>query len=339
MNTATELSSASLSSLYGIPLFDSVASNKDLCINFIVAWIDALTNWEYPTLSREQLQKYGMINDPVNLPLQNWLQHLLCFISLKEIILGLIYLRRALRIAGGIIFPSSIRDLTRYNRHRVIYVSAMLAHKFWVDEAYTCNSWVKIGHFWKGKQVANFERKFLARINWRLHVAPKEFSEFVRDANHFTRTTLLTKSMPQNTACCVNRTLPAGSGSSYSVSAARTSRRISPITCSSAANVAVIHSTKKGGGMSSPHSDHNSTASHQHDTVSVSSISLSPSSAISPSSSSNIPSQHCSTCVYVHSCAAVYSLTDIPQDYLAKPHQSHLRGPQSEILSRTVLYV
>eukprot|EP00736_Rhodelphis_marinus_P009602 Rmarinus@m.26279 len=168
---------------------ESVLSNTDVCADFIVSVIDSLTNFEYPELTSAQLARYGMSGDPWRVPLRDYILYLLSFLTEREMMLGVIEMMRVLNVSS-FLDSKPVSDLTKYNRHRVFFVAVMLAHKFFVDEAYNNVAWTKIGQFWTMHQVSSFERRFLFRMDWRLNVSPEEFAEVVHDADFYVRTRL-----------------------------------------------------------------------------------------------------------------------------------------------------
>eukprot|EP00735_Rhodelphis_limneticus_P005766 TRINITY_DN1776_c0_g1::TRINITY_DN1776_c0_g1_i2::g.25046::m.25046 TRINITY_DN1776_c0_g1::TRINITY_DN1776_c0_g1_i2::g.25046 ORF type:complete len:246 (-),score=22.76,sp/Q4R871/CCYL2_MACFA/25.23/6e-07,Cyclin/PF08613.6/3.5e-13,Cyclin_N/PF00134.18/2.5e-08,Cyclin_N/PF00134.18/6e+03,FPN1/PF06963.7/0.038,SCF/PF02404.10/0.17 TRINITY_DN1776_c0_g1_i2:312-1049(-) len=167
----------------GGQFYPSIVEDTSLCAVYAAAFLNELTDYNYPELSQQDLRRFGLLNDPVNLMIEPWTEYLIQFVTRQEVTLALLYIKRLVQMQDCL--------LTRYNRHRVFFVALMMANKYMDDIAYVNSQWADISKCWTKKQLSKYEREFLRLLDWRLHIHQEEYTQFYQMINHICRTSKL----------------------------------------------------------------------------------------------------------------------------------------------------
>lgn len=75
---------------------------------------------------------------------------------------------------------ASNTPISQYNYHRVIFISALIIHKFWDDTIWSSDHISRIGGISKS-EIAYLEREYLRHIDW---CVPIEHDDTTQLANH-----------------------------------------------------------------------------------------------------------------------------------------------------------
>eukprot|EP00736_Rhodelphis_marinus_P012648 Rmarinus@m.678 len=147
------------------------------CATVLSAVVGSLINTEAPEMSLEQRIYFGMNLDPINMPLLVFFEALLTVCTTFEAIAALIYLRKGLKAPPSMLdMPSSpCKQLTKYNVHRIVFVSFVLSNIMWCDKPFTVKSWAKWSNTWTQAEIQQMKVIFLKELDWRLHITQDEF--------------------------------------------------------------------------------------------------------------------------------------------------------------------
>lgn len=123
---------------------------------------------------------------PIPVSLRDWAARILKYTDVPTLMTALIYLDRLSNPRKGGVRqnPGGSKDplvivVTPQNRHFLLFISAMTAHKFLEDIPYCNKSWCQIGkNFWKLNAVNSHELMFLKLLDWSLNVTVEEYNEF-----------------------------------------------------------------------------------------------------------------------------------------------------------------
>eukprot|EP00735_Rhodelphis_limneticus_P012401 TRINITY_DN565_c0_g1::TRINITY_DN565_c0_g1_i1::g.10541::m.10541 TRINITY_DN565_c0_g1::TRINITY_DN565_c0_g1_i1::g.10541 ORF type:complete len:212 (-),score=35.48,Cyclin_N/PF00134.18/8e-09,Cyclin/PF08613.6/1.6e-07 TRINITY_DN565_c0_g1_i1:51-686(-) len=156
-------------------------NDDDACATIVEEYLHAHTNYNYKTLSEQELQRFGIHMDPMHVPFFDWIKHLIVQTDPSVALLAVIYIRRALcpnqqDLSTPVVIPS----LTIYNRHRVFFMAVLIASKYLMDMTYSMKAWQKIGmNCWDVYTICQMEQKLLRTMKWQLYVHPDDLAQFL----------------------------------------------------------------------------------------------------------------------------------------------------------------
>ena len=116
-----------------------------------------------------------------NIPMisiENFLKRLIKYSNIEEstLIISLIYMDRYL--------DSTFKYLTKFNVHRLLFTSIVMAIKYNEDEIFTNSLYAKMGGV-KLEELASFEIDFLKGINYCLFIDDEVFERYESYINKF----------------------------------------------------------------------------------------------------------------------------------------------------------
>eukprot|EP00736_Rhodelphis_marinus_P013181 Rmarinus@m.20014 len=158
-----------------------LVKDKRSCAVVIASVLEDMVDINAPFMSYRQLRKYGMHNDPSEMPLQIFINSLLLACTPVEAVCGLIYVRRLLHAPSSMLDTDSFPALTPYNVHRVFFTGVVLANIQWNDVPYSSQAWARWSTLWPRESVDRMKLTFLKGLDWRLHISRTEFETAVTE--------------------------------------------------------------------------------------------------------------------------------------------------------------
>eukprot|EP00736_Rhodelphis_marinus_P003888 Rmarinus@m.17507 len=151
-------------------------TNFHAAVSAIPLVLDGLVN---PTahMTPAQLKRFGMEDDPTDIPLPDFLQTFLRICHPSELVAAFVYIRRLLRSTEPIKLTKPSPQFTTYNAHRILFTSVVLANIQWCDSPYSSESWAKWSTVWSRYEVDRMKLMFLKGIDWDLNISRLEFIE------------------------------------------------------------------------------------------------------------------------------------------------------------------
>eukprot|EP00736_Rhodelphis_marinus_P005724 Rmarinus@m.9024 len=157
------------------------SKNPKLCAAVIANVLEAMVDPNAPAMSPKQRAKFGMADDPVDLPLQLFMENLLDVCTPTEAICGLVYVRRLLKAPLSFANTKSFSALTRYNVHRIMFTAVVLANVQWNDIPFSSGAWARWSTVWSRSSVESMKSLFLKGVDWRLHIQTPDFDAAVAE--------------------------------------------------------------------------------------------------------------------------------------------------------------
>eukprot|EP00735_Rhodelphis_limneticus_P014747 TRINITY_DN8827_c0_g1::TRINITY_DN8827_c0_g1_i1::g.18987::m.18987 TRINITY_DN8827_c0_g1::TRINITY_DN8827_c0_g1_i1::g.18987 ORF type:complete len:253 (-),score=30.06,Cyclin_N/PF00134.18/2.1e+03,Cyclin_N/PF00134.18/5.2e-09,Cyclin/PF08613.6/0.00027 TRINITY_DN8827_c0_g1_i1:13-771(-) len=151
----------------------------------IAAYLEQLTNKRFAPMDAESLKRYNLENDPLDTPFQDWILHLIESTNSTVVLCAVICLRRALNPEEpDLLKTQPLRQLSLYNRHRVLFTCVMLTAKYLIDMPVPMKKWVRMGqNCWTPACICSMEKKVLDALSWKMHIDPWKFADFVHSLN------------------------------------------------------------------------------------------------------------------------------------------------------------
>eukprot|EP00736_Rhodelphis_marinus_P006203 Rmarinus@m.7154 len=141
----------------------------------VTSLLEAMVNPDAPAMSQKQLAKYGMANDPFDMPLLPFIENIMDICTGTEVLCGLLYVRRLLKAPSSFRKTGHCKSLTRYNVHRIMFTAVVLANLQWNDVPYSTRAWSKWSTVWSRSSIMNMKLLFLKGVDWRLHIETSSF--------------------------------------------------------------------------------------------------------------------------------------------------------------------
>eukprot|EP00735_Rhodelphis_limneticus_P001565 TRINITY_DN12204_c0_g1::TRINITY_DN12204_c0_g1_i1::g.26545::m.26545 TRINITY_DN12204_c0_g1::TRINITY_DN12204_c0_g1_i1::g.26545 ORF type:complete len:182 (-),score=17.37,Cyclin_N/PF00134.18/9.8e-10,Cyclin/PF08613.6/1.2e-06 TRINITY_DN12204_c0_g1_i1:20-565(-) len=162
------------------PACPIVFQDTQTCVLFVEKYLELHTNYNYKTLDAQELQRFGLQNDPHHISLHDWIVHLIEHTSPSVAVLAALYIRRALYPEHqDLLTPVRLPGLSAQNRHRVFFMAMIIASKYLMDVPYSMKAWAKIGlHCWTVESLCDMEKKVLRKMQWNLYIHPVDLNNF-----------------------------------------------------------------------------------------------------------------------------------------------------------------
>eukprot|EP00736_Rhodelphis_marinus_P013914 Rmarinus@m.7311 len=158
-----------------------ITEDPKLCAAAITDVLEAMVDSDTPTMSPKQLKRYGMSDDPIDLPLSVFMENMLEVCTPTEALCGLLYVRRLLKAPMSFADTKSFASLTRYNVHRIMFTGVVLANIQWNDIPFSAGAWARWSTVWSRSSVQNMKTLFLKGVDWRLHIEASDFDAAVAE--------------------------------------------------------------------------------------------------------------------------------------------------------------
>eukprot|EP00736_Rhodelphis_marinus_P000277 Rmarinus@m.22158 len=147
---------------------DTVLSSTGKAVDYVLYRMDQLFDG-----ADRGVKKYYA--DPLWIDLRAWVTDLIGFTNNATVLLAVIYLERLAK--------ASPKPLKAVLRHRLIFISTVLANKYLDDHAPVLRCWAIRSRCWSLRDVVRFEIGFLKLVDYRLAVLGPEFAMSIMQAN------------------------------------------------------------------------------------------------------------------------------------------------------------
>eukprot|EP00736_Rhodelphis_marinus_P012126 Rmarinus@m.29820 len=155
--------------------------DKKSLATVIAGVLEGMVNPDAPHMPHDELAKFGMADDPIDMPLGVFMESLLQVCTPTEAVCGLLYIRRLLKAPLSLDNLTPIPSLTRYNVHRIMFTAVILANVQWNDVPFSTGAWARWSTVWSRSTVENMKMLFLKGMDWRLHLQTPDFETAVAE--------------------------------------------------------------------------------------------------------------------------------------------------------------